>query len=60
MGLVFLHMLQGGSAKQVATIGIALADVSAIALLCNAERALVRWELARGVPAGTVVLTIIK
>ncbi len=60
MGLVFLHMLQWGGANQVATICIALADVSAIALLAEAERALVRWELARGYPVGSVILAIIK
>ena len=60
VGLVLLHMLQWGGAEQVAKIGIALADVSAFALLSEAERALVRWELAHGYPVGSVILAIIR
>lgn len=59
-GLVLLQMLQRGGARELAQLCAALIDVSAVTMACNAERALLRWELARGYPVGTVCIELIR
>ena len=53
-------MLRFGGAKDAAKLAVALADVSAITMMCNAERAVLHWERARHLPVGKICLEVIR
>jgi hypothetical protein len=53
-------MLRFGGAREAAKVAIALADVSAITMISNAERATLRWERARHLPVGKICLQVIR
>lgn len=55
-----MHMLRFGGVKDAAKLAVALADVSAITMMCNAERAILRWERARHLPVGKICLEVIR
>ena len=60
LSLVLMHMLELGGLGEVATIGIAVADVGGITLACDAKRALLRCEEARRAPMGRACIEVIR
>jgi hypothetical protein len=55
-----MHMLHFDGAKDAAKLAVALADVSAITMMCNAEGAALRWQRARHLPMGKICLEVIR
>ncbi len=55
-----MQMLKYGGVKEVANLGVAIAEAGGITLACDAKRAMLRRQEARHTPVGLVCLEVTR
>ena len=60
LGLVFMHMLRWDAVKEVACLGVAIAEAGGITLACNIKRAMLRHQEACHAPMGLACMEVIR